>query len=101
MKIFEVFARRENGGSMVHISSLKALDIETAIVLVKETYGRRGDVLEFWVVDREHILSTKQMGIPTGPIIEKPYRLGDYYRRNLELRKEIKEKLSLQNQSNS
>ncbi len=94
MKIFEVFARRENGGPMVHISSLKAPDIETALILVKETYGRRGDVLEFWVVDREHIFSTKHFNIPEGPIVEKPYRVGEYYKRNLALREEIKKKLA-------
>ncbi|MEO0144408.1 MAG: hypothetical protein ABIL49_07605 [candidate division WOR-3 bacterium] len=91
MKVFEVFARRESGGPMVHISSLKAPDIETAIILVKETFGRRGDVLEFWVVDRENIFSTKKFNIPAGPITDKSYRIGDYYRRNLELRNKLRE----------
>jgi phenylacetate-CoA oxygenase PaaH subunit len=86
MKVFEVFARREEGGPMVHIASLKAPDIETAIILSKETFGRRGDVLEFWIIDREHILSNKDFDVPSGP--------GDYYRRNLKLREEIKKKLA-------
>jgi phenylacetate-CoA oxygenase PaaH subunit len=94
MKVFEVFARREEGGPMVHIASLKAPDIETAIILSKETFGRRGDVLEFWIIDREHILSNKDLDVPSGPVIPKPYRLGDYYRRNLKLREEIKRKLA-------
>lgn len=94
MKVFEVFARRESGGPMVHISSLEAPDIETAIILVRETFGRRGDVLEFWIVDREHIYSNEALNIPAGPITDRSYRLGDYYRRNLEMRRKLKEKLS-------
>lgn len=94
MKVFEIFARRESGGPMVHISSLKAPDIETAIILAKETFGRRGDVLEFWVVDRENIYSNESLSIPSGPITDRSYRLGDYYRRNLEMRKKLKEKVS-------
>jgi phenylacetate-CoA oxygenase PaaH subunit len=94
MKIFEVFARREEGGPMVHISSLEATDIEMAIILAKETFGRRADVLEFWVVDRDHILSSKDYGIESYPVVPKPYRLGEYYRRNLKLRAELKKRIS-------
>ncbi|MEO0203262.1 MAG: hypothetical protein ABIL37_06050, partial [candidate division WOR-3 bacterium] len=96
MKIFEVFARRESGGPMVHILSLKAPNIETALLLVKETYGRRGDVIEFWVVDRENIFSTKKFNIPTGPITDRSYRNGEYYRRNLELREKLKKTFQVQ-----
>ncbi len=55
MRTYEVFLKPEGRDGFAHAGSLDAPDAELAVILARETYIRRGEGAEAWVVDRSHI----------------------------------------------
>lgn len=81
---YEVFHQAKSGAHHVHVGCVHAPNAEMAIVLAKETYGRRGQTTNMWVVDTGAILTMRAEDsdvFETTP--EKQYRdVGAYMVRN-------------------
>jgi len=81
---YEVFHQAKSGGHHMHVGCVHAPNPEMAIVLAKETYGRRGQTINMWVVDTASILTMRGEDsdvFETTP--EKVYRdVGAYMVRN-------------------
>lgn len=81
---YEVFHQAKTGGHHMHVGCVHAPNPEMAIVLAKETYGRRGQTNNMWVVDTGSILTMRAEDsdvFETTP--EKQYRdVGAYMVRN-------------------
>ena len=54
--IYEVFRRERQGQPFEHAGSLEAPDIAFAEVYAREQYGRRGESVALWVVERGTIM---------------------------------------------
>lgn len=57
---FEVFVQAKRGKHHQHVGSVHAPDAEMAMVFAKEQYGRRGVVVNMWVVKTTDIFSFRQ-----------------------------------------
>ena len=75
MKIYEVFLMKEGKDGFRHAGSLEAPDDELAAVLARETYTRRAEGNEIWLVDRDHVVSVAPEFI--APNADKPHRHND------------------------
>ncbi len=53
MPTFEVFGRRKQGDDLVHSGQLHAPDLDTAMLLVRETHFRHEEGVEFALVPSE------------------------------------------------
>jgi ring-1,2-phenylacetyl-CoA epoxidase subunit PaaB len=53
--MWEVFVRARRGISHVHIGSLHAADVETALQNARDVYTRRGEGVSVWVVPSTEI----------------------------------------------
>ena len=56
MRTYEVFTKPPGKDPFEHVGSLEASDDELALVYARETYVRRGEGTEVWIVDRRHLL---------------------------------------------
>ncbi len=56
---YEVFHQAKTGAHHMHVGCVHAPNPEMAIVLAKETYGRRGQTTNMWVVDTASILTMR------------------------------------------
>ncbi len=54
-QLWEVFVRARRGISHVHIGSLHAPDVETALQNARDVYTRRGEGVSVWVVPSSEI----------------------------------------------
>ena len=54
--IFEVFLKKAGKDEFRHAGSLEAPDPELAQLLARDTYCRRGEGSEMWLVERSHVL---------------------------------------------
>lgn len=81
---YEVFHQAKTGAHHLHVGCVHAPNIEMALILAKETYGRRGQTINLWVVDTASILTMRSEDtdvFETTP--EKQYRdVGAYMVRN-------------------
>ena len=59
MRIYEVFLKREGKEEFRHAGSLEAADDELAVVLARETYVRRAEGDQLWLVDRRHVVTVE------------------------------------------
>ena len=75
MRIYEVFLKRPGRDPFTHAGSLEAPDDEVAHVLARETYARRGEGEEMWLVAREHIVALDADFL--APNADKPHRHND------------------------
>ena len=55
MPVYEVFLKPAGKDPFEHAGSLQAPDDELAVLLARETYVRRGEGAEAWVVRRDHL----------------------------------------------
>lgn len=55
MARFEVFGRRRKGDDLVHAGSVKAADLDAALLLVRETHFRHEEGVEYAVVPSEQL----------------------------------------------
>jgi len=56
---YEVFHQAKSGAHHTHVGCVHAPNAEMALVLAKETYGRRGQTTNIWVVDTGAILTMR------------------------------------------
>lgn len=84
---FEVFHQEKRGNHVVHVGSLHAPNLELALVLAKEQYGRRSRTVSIWVAPTREIMtfSVEDSDIfATAP--EKDYREAKGYRVGMKLK---------------
>ncbi len=78
---FEVFHQKKRGEQHVHVGIVHAANPEMAIILAKESFGRRRQTANIWVVKSANVFATDygdQDIFETTP--EKTYReASDYY----------------------
>lgn len=75
MRIYEVFLKRDGKDEFRHAGSLEAADAELALVLARETYARRAEGDQLWLVDRAHVVEAEP-GY-TAVNRDKPHRHND------------------------
>ena len=75
MKVYEVFLMKEGKDGFRHAGSLEAPDDELAAVLARETYTRRAEGNEIWLVDRADIVTVAPEFI--APNADKSHRHND------------------------
>lgn len=57
MPTYEVFLRANGRDGFAHAGSLQAPDDEMATLYARETYVRRGEGANAWVIRRDHVLA--------------------------------------------
>jgi ring-1,2-phenylacetyl-CoA epoxidase subunit PaaB len=75
MRVYEVFLMKEGKEGFRHAGSLEAPDDELAMVLARETYTRRAEGNEIWLVDRADVVTVAPEFI--APNADKPHRHND------------------------
>ena len=75
MRIYEVFLKRDGKDEFRHAGSLEAADDELAVVLARETYVRRAEGDQLWLVDRRHVVTVEPEFL--APNADKPHRHND------------------------
>ncbi len=60
MSVFEVFLKKAGKDEFRHAGSLEAADAELAQLLARDTYCRRGEGAEMWLVERSNVLVADQ-----------------------------------------
>lgn len=80
--LWEVFTQEGNGVPFEHAGSVHAADAEHALQNARDVYGRRGKVLNLWVVPSAAI--TASAPSDSGPFFDpgndKAYRHPQFYR---------------------
>ncbi len=56
MQVYEVFLKKAGKDEFRHAGSLEAPDPEMAILYGRESYDRRAEGAEMWLVDRRHLI---------------------------------------------
>lgn len=75
MRIYEVFLRKDGKDEFRHAGSLEAPDADLAVLLARESYVRRAEGDEMWLVDRDHLVVVDPELI--APNADKPHRHND------------------------
>ena len=75
MNTYEVFLKKAGKTPFEHAGSMEAPDAELAIVLARETYARRAEGDEMWLVPRHCIVAVDEEWI--APNEDKPHRHND------------------------
>jgi ring-1,2-phenylacetyl-CoA epoxidase subunit PaaB len=75
VRTYEVFLRKSGREPFTHAGSLDAPDDELALLLARESYVRRGEGDEMWVVERRHVLVGDQDLLAVNA--DKPHRHND------------------------
>jgi ring-1,2-phenylacetyl-CoA epoxidase subunit PaaB len=75
VRVYEVFLKREGKEEFRHAGSLEAADDELALVLARETYVRRAEGDQLWLVDRAHVVEAEPGFV--APNADKPHRHND------------------------
>ena len=70
-----MFLKREGKEEFRHAGSLEAADDELAVVLARETYVRRAEGDQLWLVDRRHVVTVAPEFL--APNADKPHRHND------------------------
>lgn len=73
---YEVFSRKNNKLPLQHQFSLLAPNKEMAMMMAQENFMRREDVIDIWVVEREHIrmMTDEERRLLTKRLDNKDYR---------------------------
>jgi phenylacetate-CoA oxygenase PaaH subunit len=75
VKVYEVFLKKAGKDPFVHAGSLEASDDELAAVLGRESYARRGEGQEMWLVARDHLIEVDVELLAANA--DKPHRRND------------------------
>jgi ring-1,2-phenylacetyl-CoA epoxidase subunit PaaB len=78
VEIFEVFARRTHDDPLVSAGSIKAPDLEIALMLARETHFRHGEGAECWVARRADMHAVPHPET-MGGVGDRSYRRQDGY----------------------
>ena len=63
MRTYEVFLKPAGKEGFAHAGSLDAPDDELAALYARETYVRRGEGEQAWVVRREHLVMVDDLAV--------------------------------------
>jgi ring-1,2-phenylacetyl-CoA epoxidase subunit PaaB len=75
VKTYEVFLKKPGKDPFEHAGSLDAPDDELAVLLARDSYVRRAEGEEVWLVDRANVLTLSPELIR--PNADKPHRHND------------------------
>lgn len=75
MRTYEVFLKKAGRDPFTHAGSLDAPDPELARILARESYVRRGEGEQMWLVDREDMIVGDSSFL--APNADKPHRHND------------------------
>jgi ring-1,2-phenylacetyl-CoA epoxidase subunit PaaB len=75
VRIYEVFLKKDGKEEFRHAGSLEAADDDLALVLARETYVRRAEGDQLWLVDRANVVTAEPWFI--APNADKPHRHND------------------------
>lgn len=75
MNVYEVFLKKDGKDEFRHAGSIEAADADLAMVLVRESYLRRAEGDQVWLVDRRHVVTSDPGYID--PNADKPHRFND------------------------
>lgn len=75
MNTYEVFLKKDGKDEFRHAGSLEAADDELAVVLARESYVRRAEGDQLWLVDRRHVVDVDHGFL--APNADKPHRHND------------------------
>ena len=75
MRVYEVFLKKEGKDEFRHAGALEAPDPELARLLARESYVRRGEGAEMWLVDRDDLIVTEPDFLAANA--DKPHRHND------------------------
>ena len=89
--VYEVFRREKVGGPMLHAGSVTATSDDLALIYARESFGRRGESQELWVVPRAAVLLLDDADM-LSPAIDRGYRTVEGYR----LREKLKQVLNVE-----
>ncbi|HVL32415.1 MAG TPA: hypothetical protein VM600_02420 [Actinomycetota bacterium] len=78
MEIFEVFQRRTHDDPLTNVGSIRAPDLEMALLLARETHFRHGEGAECWVARREDFHPVPHPET-MGGVTDRSYRRQDGY----------------------
>lgn len=78
MEVWDVFSRRTNDDPLLHVGSIKAPDLEMALVLAREAFFRHGEGVDCWVARRADLHRVTSPDT-LGGLIDKNYRRSDGY----------------------
>ena len=80
-KLWEVFIQANPGIPHKHAGSVHAADAELALMNARDTYTRRNEGINIWVVPSEAIVasSPEDAGAFFEPSNDKPYRHPTFY----------------------
>lgn len=78
MEIYEVFQRRTSDDPLVQVGSIKAPDLEMAMLLARETHFRHGEGAECWIARRADLHPAKHLDV-AGVGTDRSYRRQDGY----------------------
>ncbi len=75
MKVYEVFLKKAGKDEFRHAGSLEAPDDEMAIMYGRESYARRAEGAEMWLVERSHVVEADPSFMAAN--VDKPHRHND------------------------
>lgn len=79
MKVFEVFIQLRQGEPHEHAGSLDAVDIDQALTLAMQHYGRDQSCLHVWVADRAAMRGSETTGDVVFRLTNQDYRFAKGY----------------------
>ena len=75
VRVFEVFLKKSGRDEFRHAGALEAPDSEMALTYARETYDRRGEGAQLWLVDRTNIVVADEYELAVNA--DKPHRHND------------------------
>lgn len=75
MNVYEVFLKKAGKDEFRHAGSLEAPDAEMAVMYGRESYARRAEGAEMWLVERRHVIEADTAFMAANA--EKPHRHND------------------------
>lgn len=79
MRVFEVFIQIRQGEPHEHAGSLDAVDLDHALALAMQHYGRDEACLHVWVADRAAMKGSETTGEPVFRVMNQDYRFARGY----------------------
>lgn len=75
MNVYEVFLKKAGKDEFRHAGSLEAPDAEMAIMYGRESYARRAEGAEMWLVERSNLIEADPTFLAANA--DKPHRHND------------------------
>jgi len=79
MKVYEVFIQVRPGQAHEHAGSLDATDMDMAMALAMQHYGRDQKCVHVWVADRDAMRGSEATGEPVFRLTDQDYRFAKGY----------------------